>query len=433
MAFMDNLGNVLVPTTGADNGILQGDDQTLDLLGGNDLVDIIGDNNTVNGDEGNDVLDSTEGTGNTLNGNSGNDTLFGGIDGIIDGGTGRDVIYAAPNGNGGSTISGGEGRDIVLIATAELPTSANTITGFKPSLDYIGVSLSPNLKEFTDLDITEANGNTTISLDGTDIAILEGVAADDLTPVTRDAEGNILSGNVAVVEGEIVLPPLPNAAPTITADQSFSYGQLGTVQAVDPDQDELTYAITDGNAEGYFAINPLTGALTLTDTAPTEATAATLTIAVSDGIAAPVTGTVEITDVVSTFSLDVDGDSTASEATDALLINQYLTTKTFGVTLSDDDIAGLFDPTGDRITAAAITGYLDPFYNDLTSGGLDVDGDSTASEATDALLINQYLTTKTFGVTLGDDDIAGLFDPAGDRITAAAITTFLDPFYPAAA
>ncbi|HDZ9145643.1 TPA: cadherin repeat domain-containing protein, partial [Vibrio cholerae] len=52
---------------------------------------------------------------------------------------------------------------------------------------------------------------------------------------------------------------------------SFSYNEgrlagttLGTVTAVDADNEKVTYSITSGNTNGWFAINPDTGAITLT-------------------------------------------------------------------------------------------------------------------------------------------------------------------------
>ncbi len=65
-----------------------------------------------------------------------------------------------------------------------------------------------------------------------------------------------------------------NEVPEI-ADQSFSIEEnsangfsVGTVVATDPDQgQELTYAITSGNALGAFEIDPVTGELTIADNA----------------------------------------------------------------------------------------------------------------------------------------------------------------------
>ncbi|MGT8838606.1 cadherin [Vibrio cholerae] len=64
-------------------------------------------------------------------------------------------------------------------------------------------------------------------------------------------------------------PEFKNTNPQ--GEYSFSYDEgrlagttLGTVTAVDADNEKVTYSITSGNAEGWFAINPDTGAITLT-------------------------------------------------------------------------------------------------------------------------------------------------------------------------
>jgi hypothetical protein len=432
MALFDNEGNEITPivgTEGNDNFILVDSDETLDLLAGNDILVVIGDNNTISGGSGNDDLtDDGTGTGNIFDGGSGNDTLFGGTSGTLNGGTGRDVIFASPNGQGGNTISGGTGRDVFYIGQAEIPSPspANTITDFNPDLDILRISLLPGLTASNQLTFTPVDGNTTISFGGDNIAIVN---------------DTITAGNVEVItDSQFTPPPLPNEFTPVFSSDTYDFENTGTVTATDGDEDEPKYTIAEGENASLFAINEITGLITIVADVtlfPVGQTK-TITVQVSDepstgaDAAKTDTATVDITrtEFVLEFSLDIDDNGAASEASDALLINQYLTTKTFGVTLTDEDIAGLFDPAGTRTTAAAISAYLDPFYDDLTTGGLDVDGNGAASEASDALLINQYLTTKTFGVTLLDEDIAGLFDPAGTRTTAAEITTFLDPFMP---
>jgi Ca2+-binding RTX toxin-like protein len=225
MALFDNEGNEITPivgTEGNDNFILVDSDKTLDLLAGNDILVVIGDNNTISGGSGNDDLtDDGTGTGNIFDGGSGNDSLFGGTSGTLDGGTGRDVIFASPNGQGGNTISGGTGRDLFYIATGEIPglvdptnpgtpLIANTITDFQIDLDYLVLSLAPGLTLFNQLVITETDGDTTISFDDTNdnvvnpkpIAILEGI--------------EVTEANVVILTPENPnVPPLPNVAPVV--------------------------------------------------------------------------------------------------------------------------------------------------------------------------------------------------------------------------
>ncbi|HFG1908061.1 TPA: cadherin repeat domain-containing protein, partial [Vibrio cholerae] len=64
-------------------------------------------------------------------------------------------------------------------------------------------------------------------------------------------------------------PEFKNTNPQ--GEYSFSYDEgrlagttLGTVTANDSDNEKVTYSITSGNTNGWFAINPDTGAITLT-------------------------------------------------------------------------------------------------------------------------------------------------------------------------
>ncbi|MBC6427265.1 MAG: cadherin repeat domain-containing protein [Ekhidna sp.] len=82
-----------------------------------------------------------------------------------------------------------------------------------------------------------------------------------------------------------------NEAPTITPEQTFSLAEdaangtaVGTVQAADEEEDDLTFTIASGNTGNAFAINASSGAITTAgtldfETAPTY----TLKVSVSDG------------------------------------------------------------------------------------------------------------------------------------------------------
>ncbi len=90
-----------------------------------------------------------------------------------------------------------------------------------------------------------------------------------------------------------------NDAPTFASPYIFNYNEnsiagatIGTVQATDIDSASLTYSIVGGNSNGYFAINSLTGAISLSAIGAAslannyEALANThnLTVSASDGI-----------------------------------------------------------------------------------------------------------------------------------------------------
>jgi len=60
-------------------------------------------------------------------------------------------------GNGGSTLTGGDGKDLFVIAAAEIPDSANTISDFQAGADVIGIGGLTGVTGISDLSISEWN------------------------------------------------------------------------------------------------------------------------------------------------------------------------------------------------------------------------------------------------------------------------------------
>lgn len=137
---------------------------------GNDEI-FVGLNDRAFGNDGDDILDATVGKGgNRLYGGDGNDTFFLGADDRAIGGAGDDQIFAVVGGD--NILTGSSGADQFWIATSEIVEAANTITDFISGEDVIGVGgLGVS---FEDLTIT-SNGDTTIALEGNDLAVLLGV------------------------------------------------------------------------------------------------------------------------------------------------------------------------------------------------------------------------------------------------------------------
>ncbi|MBC6426161.1 MAG: cadherin repeat domain-containing protein [Ekhidna sp.] len=97
-----------------------------------------------------------------------------------------------------------------------------------------------------------------------------------------------------------------NEAPTIAPDQSFSVVEdaangiaVGTVQAADPEKDNLTFSISSGNTGNAFVIGESTGAITTAGALDFENNPNyTLTVSVSDGnLSATADITVSVTNV----------------------------------------------------------------------------------------------------------------------------------------
>ncbi|MGF1674211.1 MAG: hypothetical protein ACFCUV_11080, partial [Rivularia sp. (in: cyanobacteria)] len=79
---------------------------------------------------------------------------------------------------GDNIITGGAGADQFWIATAEIPDAANIITDFTLGEDVLGIAgLGIG---FDDLSITQQDDNTLIAVNGSDLAILQGIGATSL-------------------------------------------------------------------------------------------------------------------------------------------------------------------------------------------------------------------------------------------------------------
>ena len=80
---------------------------------------------------------------------------------------------------GDNTVTGGEDADQFWIANAEIPEATNIITDFTAGEDVIGIAgLGIG---FADVSITAIEEDALISASGSDLAIVEGVAADSLS------------------------------------------------------------------------------------------------------------------------------------------------------------------------------------------------------------------------------------------------------------
>jgi VCBS repeat-containing protein len=277
-------------------------------LEGDDVIDSIGENNTLRGgagndeltaylndqlfgDEGDDILEAAAngGSGNTLNGGSGNDYLSAGNNDSLDGGEGSDFLVA---GAGSNTLTGGNGADIFLIANQELPGTQNTVADFNASEDTLSVAIT-NVDSLDDLGITADGANTVISFNETTIAILENIAPNALndtnvtfeigtspennppiadddtastnedTPITIAVADGILQGDTDPDDDNISITQVDGGAftdgaaitlgsgaiLTLNADGSYIYNPNGAFEALNDGElgeDSFTYTISDG-------------------------------------------------------------------------------------------------------------------------------------------------------------------------------------------
>ena len=149
----------------------------------------------------------------------------------------------------------------------------------------------------------------------------------------------------------------------IVADETFTIVEnsatgtvVGTVTGSDPDGDALTYSITAGNDLGGFAIDAITGELTVADVAVIDfeqTPVFTLTVAASDGqLSGTGTVTVNLTDVddnaapvIADQSFDLPENSAAGTQVGTVVASDpESSTLTYSVTAGND--AGAFSIDG---------------------------------------------------------------------------------------
>jgi VCBS repeat-containing protein len=217
------------------------------------------DDNPLNGTSYGDVIYGLNGD-DLVFGNSGNDTLYGDAgDDTLNGGSGNDDLYG---GVGNDVLIGGTNIDT---AHFDLPWSAYTIA----------LGLTP--------------GSYTLTAGG---------FTDTITTV----EFVTFAGGAPIAVADILNEaPVANNLSVSLAENMLGSIVLGTVVASDVDAplgDTFGYAITGGNAAGLFAINALTGVISLTpdhfldyENAPSH----NLTVTVTDLHGATGTSTVTVT------------------------------------------------------------------------------------------------------------------------------------------
>ena len=187
-----------------------------------------------------------------------------------------------------------------------------------------------------------------------------------------------------------------NEVPTIAA-QTFSIAEdaasgaaVGTVTAMDADNDGLTFSITNGNASDAFAINASSGAITVVGTLDYETTPTyTLTVQVSDGTAtANAAITINVTNVN-------DNAPTIAAQTFSVAENVANGTAVGTVAATDAD--------GDNLTFSINAGNTgDTFAINGTTGAITIAGTV------------DYETTQTYTLTVQVSD--------GTNTAEAAVT-----------
>jgi len=140
-------------------------------------IDVTGAKQPIFAGAGNDTIDATESKGgNRIYAGTGDDTIIVGANDVIKGQDGNDRFFVQTG--GGNFLTGGAGADQFWIANAEIPKSANTITDFTIGQDVLGVAGIG--ASFGALTLTQQDNNTLISFNQNELAILTGIQSSSL-------------------------------------------------------------------------------------------------------------------------------------------------------------------------------------------------------------------------------------------------------------
>ena len=218
-------------------------------------------------------------------------------------GTGAAVVGAAAGGGGGG--GGGSGGGTVLPpvdttapvfssgATADtLPehSGANIVIYQAVASDTNPIVFSISGPDSALFTIDTATGEVTLTID----AEFDDQQFYNFTVTATDSAGN--SSNLAVTLP--ISEVIDNSAPVITSPATAVVAEgsdlLYTLTATDGDSDTLTYSFV-GEVPAGLAIDPATGAVTLTDSLTGDEPASyTFTVQVSDGTNPPISQTVTV-------------------------------------------------------------------------------------------------------------------------------------------
>ena len=143
-----------------------------------DTIEIIGSRELIFAGDDNDLIDAVGSQGgNRIYAGDGDDSLIFGTGDRLVGGDGSDRFFVTSGGE--NKITGGAGDDQFWLASAEIPETTNIVTDFTLGEDVLGIAgLGIG---FDNIDLTQLENNTSIAVEGSDLAILQGIDAVNLT------------------------------------------------------------------------------------------------------------------------------------------------------------------------------------------------------------------------------------------------------------
>jgi VCBS repeat-containing protein len=239
----------------------------------------------------------------------------------------------------------------------------------------------------------------------------------DLVIRATDPHGLSTDRTVTVTVADVNEAPAGLAIDDSSVDENAPAGTLvGTVSATDVDGDSLTYSLVD-DAGGRFALDPATGALTITAPLDHEAAASyDIVVRATDpgGLSVDRTITIAVADVNETpTGLAVNGTSVNENAPAGTAVGTVSASDPDGDTLSYtlvDDAGGRFAldaSTGALTTTAPLNHEAQPSY-DLVVRATDPDGLSVERTVTISVAdVNEAPTAVGDSVAVNEDATTG--------------------------
>jgi len=324
------------------------------------------------GSMGSDIL-AGSGSANEIVGGDGRDTILGfGGDDTLDGGQGDDLLFVS-DANFGRVI-GGEGDDTLYLDTTN-STLDLTFSG-NASIDDIELLDMGNNSNTLILNATAVTAIT----DDDNILLVNQGATD-----TLDLSDEFVAGGKRWVDGveyqvytssggqvwtTAGLINVPDPEPPVMPDQALDVNEnvdatiVGTVNAIDPDSAILTFEIIDGNADGYFLIDSVSGVVTTTGELNREDQSEyNLIVKVTDGdgLSDQATVTVTVNNINEAPEIFNDGVTVAENGSAGIIA----------------DMSGTDPDIGDGLTYSIISGNdeIPPLFSiDSLTGAVSVKG-----------------------------------------------------------
>jgi hypothetical protein len=219
-------------------------------------------------------------------------------------------------------------------------TRTFSITGGNPNNAFV---IDPATGALT------VNNSTAVDYETNPTIVLTITATDNGVPSLSG------SGTVTLHLGNVNEAPIINAQSLSVPENSLIGTAVGSVLANDPDIGQtLTYSIVSGNADGAFAIDPITGALTVAKSSALDFEAQPthqLIIQVADNASPSLTAanivTISLTDVneaptISPQSFTLDENSPAGTVVGTVVAGNPETSQTLQYSIAGGNVGGAF-------------------------------------------------------------------------------------------